>query len=121
MRRFLFVIMMALASTSLFAEDKPVANPVWMMVVHDVEDYDTWRTIFDGGLSTRKSGGELQFEINRFPDDPNKIVSIFQWDTAAGARAFVDDRTVRNAMIAAGVISDPMVTIRKEKPRFDGG
>lgn len=113
--------MITLASTSLFAEDKPVANPVWMMVVHDVEDYDTWRAIFDGGLSTRKSAGELHFEINRFPDDPNRILVIFQWDTAARARAFVDDPAVRNAMIAAGAISDPVVTIRKEKPRFDGG
>lgn len=80
------------------------------MVVHEVEDYDHWRSVFDNGLSARRSAGELHFEINRYPDYPNRVIGIFQWDTTERAQAFVDGSTVRNAMKAAGVISDPIVT-----------
>lgn len=117
MKRILFVLMMIFISLPLFANDKNRSTPVWMMVVHEIEDYEEWRFVFDSGLSTRQSAGELSFEINRDPGDPNQIIAILQWDTVERAQAFVDDPTVRNAMKAAGVVSDPIVTFYKGAPR----
>ncbi len=117
MKRLLFALMMAFTPTVLTADEKPANDPVWMMVVHEIEDYEEWRFVFDSGLSTRQSAGELSFEINRDPGDPNQIIAILQWDTVERAQAFVDDPTVRNAMKAAGVVSDPIVTFYKGAPR----
>lgn len=122
MKRILFALAITLAlPIHLTAQDAATTGPVWMMVVHEVEDCAAWRAIFDSGISTRQSAGELRFEIAKHPAYPNDIIAIFQWDTAERARAFVDDPAVRNAMKAAGVISEPIVTFYKDTPRFDGG
>lgn len=120
MKRILFALALTLAPAIPYAGEQPAAAPVWMMVVHEVKDRDTWRSVFDSGLSARQSAGELRFEITTYPGHPNTIIAIFQWDTSLRARAFVDDPMVRNAMQAAGVISEPIVTFHQETPVLMG-
>lgn len=122
MKRSVFALTMALALPSVLPAEAPDANgPVWMMVVHEVKDYAAWRAVFDSGLSVRHGAGELGFDIIRYPATPNDIIAIFQWDTADRARAFVYDPAVRNAMKAAGVLSDPVVTFHDGTARSGGG
>lgn len=120
MKRILYAVILTLAAIPVFADEKSASGPVWMTVVHEVEDHDAWRTVFDSGLSTRQSAGELQFEISRHPEYPNRIIATFRWDTAERARAFVDDPFVRHAMMAAGVLTDPIVTFHDARLRHDG-
>ena len=122
MKNILLVLMMMFAnSTFVTADERNTAGPVWLMVIHEVEDYAKWRAIFDNALSVRQRAGELSFEIVRHPGYPNNIIAIFQWDTAERARAFVDDPGLRNSMKAAGVISEPIVTFHEDTPSLDGG
>ncbi len=121
MKRILFALALTLAPAIPYADERNAAAPVWMMVVHEVKDRDTQRNAFDSGLSARQSAGELRFEITTYSSHLNTIIAIFQWDTGLRARAFVDDPMVRNAMQAAGVISEPIVTFHKKTPVLDGG
>ena len=93
-------------------------DTVWMIVQHDVAAYAPWREVFDSGLSTRQSAGELQFEILTKPGPPVAIMAIFEWTDADAALAFANDPAVRNAMQAGGVLSDPVITLHDTDPRF---
>ena len=118
MKRIICAVAIALLQTQLIvAETAPKSEHVWMMVQHDLADFDAWREVFDSGLSTRKRAGEISYEINTHPAFPDAVIAIFAWDTAVGARAFVDDPAIRIAMRAAGVLSEPIVTILKEPAR----
>lgn len=93
-----------------YAENTPAPAPVWVSVAHEVADLEAWREVFDGALEARQGAGELSYQINSFPANPNTIVAVFQWDDAARARAFVSDPLVRDGMRRAGVTSQPVVT-----------
>lgn len=113
MKCSLFVMLGALLALQhdAYAENAASSDPVWMSVQHDVVDLEAWRVVFDSALEARRLGGELSYEINTFPANPNTIVAVFKWDSGARARAFMDDPLVREAMRGAGVVSEPVVTL----------
>ncbi len=45
-------------------------------------------------------------------------MAIFEWTDADAALAFVNDPAVRNAMQAGGVISEPVITLHDNDPRW---
>ena len=117
MTRFQFAAALCSAIT-LPAAAQDQTDTVWMIVQHDVAAYAPWREVFDSGLSTRQSAGELQFEILTKPGPPVAVMAIFEWTDAEAALAFVNDPSVRNAMQAGGVISDPVITLHDTDPRY---
>jgi quinol monooxygenase YgiN len=111
MKTAVFAVMISLLPLRpVHAEGAMVSPPIWMMVHHEVTDVNAWRGVFDGGLATRQSAGEISFQVFTHPDYPGSVTVIFEWDTAARARAFVDDPFVQSAMKAAGVSSSPLIT-----------
>ena len=94
------------------------SDTVWMIVQHDVTAYDPWRAVFDSGLPTRQSAGELQFEILKKHGTPVSVMAIFEWTDAEAALAFVNDPTVRAAMQSSGVISEPVISLHETDPRY---
>ncbi|MEO0862649.1 MAG: hypothetical protein AAFY65_18800 [Pseudomonadota bacterium] len=117
MNRFHLAAFLALATLQpAFAE--PTSEPVWMMVQHDVADIAAWRDVFDSGLSTRQSAGELQFQILSMDGPPATVLAIFEWTSEESALAFVNDPAVRNAMASAGVISEPVISLHENDPRY---
>ena len=48
---------------------------------------------------------------------PATVLAIFEWTGEEAALTFVNDPAVRNAMDAAGVISEPVVTLHDNDPR----
>lgn len=117
MKRFFLAATLTLATFQPAAAEQTTA-PVWMMVQHDVADIAAWRDVFDSGLSVRQSAGEVQFQILTIDGPPASVVAIFEWTSEAAALAFVNDPAVRNAMNAAGVISEPVVTLHDSDPRW---
>ncbi|MEP5199645.1 MAG: hypothetical protein ABJQ66_09515, partial [Paracoccaceae bacterium] len=84
----------------------------------DVADLDAWREVFDSGLSARQSAGELQYEILAMDGPPATVLAIFQWTSEESALAYVNDPIIRNAMTSAGVISEPVITLHDNDPRW---
>ena len=74
--------------------------------------------MFDSGLSARQSAGELQFEIVTMDGTPATVLAIFEWTSEEAALAFVNDPVVLNAMTSAGVISEPVITLHENDPRY---
>ncbi len=83
-----------------------------LAINHDVEDYDTWKAVFDG---FRKDELGARFHrINRLVDDPNNITVVHGFDSVEAARSFVDNAELKEAMQQAGVTSPPRIEIFEE-------
>jgi len=82
-----------------------------VLIKHPIEDYSKWKNAFDAFLGFRKSGGEKSFHVSRPVDDPNTLVILFEWDSAENAMAFLDSAELKDAMLEAGVLGPPEITI----------
>lgn len=81
-----------------------------LLVRHKVQDYSTWRQVFDDHDKTRKEYGSIGFQVLKSASDPNDITVIMDWPTVEAAKAFATSGSLKQAMKNAGVISQPEVT-----------
>ena len=86
--------------------------PTVLAVNHDVADYDAWKKVFDDFNKTDR--GVLFSRINRNVDDPANITVVHGFASEEGARAFVADPALGEAMGRAGVTSEPRIEIYEE-------
>lgn len=84
------------------------------IVQHHVSDYDTWYPVFGEHGAVRKMHGGSGHTINRAVDDPNSVVVVNEFKTLDGARAFMADPSLKDAMARAGVDSAPQVWLVDE-------
>ena len=80
-----------------------------LLIKHKVKDYPQWKKVFDGFIGTRRAGGEKSYEIFHPEDDPKNLLAIFEWDSLANAKKFVDSPELKEAMSNAGVEEQPEV------------
>jgi hypothetical protein len=84
---------------------------VKVIVAHHVADYDRWYPAFIEHGSVRREHGATGHSIERAIDDPNNIVIVNEFATLAGARSFMQDPSLPEAMHTAGVDSAPTIWI----------
>jgi quinol monooxygenase YgiN len=89
----------------------------FVRVQHRVQDYDTWKQVFDGFHATRKSAGEKSYHIWQTEDDPNDLNLLFEWDNAENAHSFMASSELKDAMNKAGVLEHPRIDFLKEIDR----
>lgn len=71
-----------------------------ILIIHEVENYEAWKKIFDAAAAIRKDAGELSYQVLKFDSNANKIVHFSKWTSLANAKAFFE--------------SDRLVEIRKQ-------
>jgi quinol monooxygenase YgiN len=86
---------------------------VYLLVHHRIEDYKSWRPFFDEHEGMRKKNGAVSAKVFQKADDPQDISILFEWDSEANARRFVESTDLREVMKRAGVIGMPEATILK--------
>lgn len=77
--------------------DQHTAN--FVLIIHDVEDYGKWKTIFDEAATIRREAGELEFQLLRAAENEQRIIHFSRWSSLEAAKAFFE--------------SEELVTIRK--------
>jgi quinol monooxygenase YgiN len=75
----------------------------YVLIIHEVEDYDAWKKIFDAAADIRKHAGELSYQVLRTDKNPNKIVHYSQWASIAKAKAFFESAKLIQIRKQAGV------------------
>ena len=75
----------------------------YVLIIHDVEDYSVWRTIFDEAAALRKAAGEISFQLLRTQVDANRIVHFSRWRSLGEARAFFESPELVAIRQRAGV------------------
>ena len=84
------------------------------IVAHHVADYDRWYPVFiEHGEVRRKHGGRGHV-VHRGVEDPNALLVVNDFGTMEGARAFMADPSLAEAMRKAGVDSEPTIYLVEE-------
>ena len=86
---------------------------VYLLVHHQIEDYKVWRPFFDEHEGMRKKNGAVSAKVFQKADDPQDVSILFEWDSEANARRFVESTDLREVMKRAGVIGMPEATFLK--------
>ena len=82
----------------------------YILVQHSVEDFEKWKTAFDGHGSFREAAGSKGGIVLQNAEDPNHITALLEWDSLDNARAFAGSEELREAMQEAGVTGPPSVS-----------
>ena len=80
-----------------------------IVIWHQVEDFDQWKSKFDEHGATRGASGSQGGTVYRSADDSNEVVVVLEWDHEDNARAFISSQDLAAAMANAGVSGQPMV------------
>lgn len=87
---------------------------IYIMIRHEVKDFNAWKSVFDSAVDMRKGAGETSAQVFRDADSPNMVTIINGWDSADRAEAFLNNPDLADAMEQAGVISEPEVTFMND-------
>ncbi len=74
-----------------------------VLIIHEVDDYDAWKQIFDGAAELRRRAGELSFQVLRDVHAPGRVVHFSVWSSVAAAQAFFESPEVARIRDEAGV------------------
>lgn len=82
-----------------------------LVVRHSVNDYATWRPVYEELESLRVQHGCTDKRVLIAPGDPNDIFITHDFPTVAQADAFAHDPALREGMERAGVAGAPRIEI----------
>lgn len=74
-----------------------------VLIIHDVEAYAAWKTIFDQAAGIRKQAGEIRYQLLRHEMDANRIVHFSEWVSLDKARRFFESPELIEIRQRAGV------------------
>lgn len=80
-----------------------------VLIIHEVENYDNWKKIFDNASQIRKEAGELAYQVLKFEKDPNKIVHFSSWTSLENAKNFFESPKLIEIRKKAGVKSPEFI------------
>jgi hypothetical protein len=101
-----------LVITSFNHEEIPMA--VTVIVRHRVRDYAGWREIYDDFADVGQAGIGESRGVYRAINDPNDVLVIHGFETAADAELFSGAVYIREVMHMAGVEGEPRIEVYED-------
>ena len=86
-----------------------VNRMTYVLVMHKVEDYDKWKSLYDEFGAMRKAYGSKGAFVFNNSNDPKHMVVITEWENMEKAKGFAESEELKLAMQKAGVIGQPAV------------
>ena len=74
-----------------------------VLIIHHVEAYAAWKTIFDQAAGIRKQAGEIRYQLLRHEMDANRLVHFSEWVSLDKARRFFESPELVEIRQRAGV------------------
>lgn len=87
---------------------------VYVLIRHEVRDFDDWKPIFDEHDDTRIEHGQLGYQLLRGAEDDSEIVLLTEFDSVENAQAFMESDDLRERMETGGVVSEPEIVFLDE-------
>jgi heme-degrading monooxygenase HmoA len=85
-----------------------------LIVKHKVDDYATWRPVYDSVGTLRKQHGCTDAEVLRDPDDTNDLIIFHRFPTLDQAQAFAGSDELHEAIGRSGVVGEPRIEFAVE-------
>jgi heme-degrading monooxygenase HmoA len=86
----------------------------YILVVHEVEDYDNWKPVYDEDGPARKAKGSKGSFLFRSAKNRNQLIVLTQWENMKSAKNFGESEELRTTMQKAGVKGKPQVYYLEE-------
>jgi len=74
-----------------------------VLIIHEVDDYDAWKAVFDGAAGIRRHAGERDYELLHADGDPRTVVHLSAWTSLEAARGFFESARLVEIRRQAGV------------------
>lgn len=81
-----------------------------LSVAHKLDDFDSWKPVFDEHGASRKAHGAVGHRVLRRSDDSNTVTVLTEFGDRSQAEAFLADPSLRDAMSRAGVEGEPEIS-----------
>lgn len=89
----------------------------YVLIIHEVKDYEAWKSIFDKAETIRKNAGEISYQLLHFDHDLNKIVHFSQWTSLDEARRFFESQELVEIRKKAGVKQPQFIYLNQLEDR----
>jgi quinol monooxygenase YgiN len=81
----------------------------YVLIIHEVEDYQSWKKVFDNAADIRKQAGERTYQVLKYENNPNKIVHFSEWVSINAAKQFFESPKLIKIRMEAGVKSPEFI------------
>ena len=81
----------------------------YVLIIHEVGDYDSWKQVFDHAAGIRMEAGERSYQVLKYENDPNRIVHFSAWTSIADAKRFFESPRLVKIRAEAGVKSPEFI------------
>ena len=85
----------------------------YVLIIHEVEAYPAWKTVFDQAAEIRKRAGEISYQLLRYDDDANNIVHFSEWTSLENARRFFESPELVEIRKQAGVKAPDFIYLQE--------
>ncbi|WPR73059.1 antibiotic biosynthesis monooxygenase [Flavobacterium sp. NG2] len=85
----------------------------YVLIIHEVEDYNAWKKIFDNASEIRKEAGEISYQVLKYENDPKKIVHFSVWSSIENAKQFFESPKLIEIRKEAGVKSPEFIYLEQ--------
>lgn len=85
----------------------------FVLIIHEVADYDAWKQIFDNAANLRREAGERDYQVLKYANNPNKVVHFSSWTSLANARQFFESPQLVQIRAEAGVKSPEFIYLEQ--------
>jgi len=79
------------------------ADGFHVLIIHEVEDYERWKAIFDDAATIRREAGEIAYQLLAYDTDARRVVHFSRWTSLDAARAFFESPRLVEIRRVAGV------------------
>jgi quinol monooxygenase YgiN len=85
----------------------------FVLIIHEVEDYASWKKIFDAAADMRREAGERWYQVLQDAQNPNKVVHFSSWVSLADAEKFFESPELVKIRAEAGVKSPEFIYLNQ--------
>lgn len=85
----------------------------YVLIIHEVEDYQKWKQVFDNAAAIRKDAGEISYQLLKFDHDANQIVHFSVWVSHENAKIFFESDELVQIRKDAGVKAPQFIYLEK--------
>ena len=82
-----------------------------VLISHEVEDFDTWKALFDDDEDRRAEAGMYLTGMGTAADNPNMVFMMFATDDPSKMEEMMASDDLKARMEEAGVVSEPEATV----------
>jgi quinol monooxygenase YgiN len=85
----------------------------YVLIIHEVVDYEAWKKVFDDASEIRKQAGERAYQVLKYESNPNKVVHFSSWTSIEDAKQFFESPELVKIRKEAGVKSPEFIYLEQ--------